>query len=143
MSISDTLRASMVRKLRAMADRLEAGDDPGATFWADTGDGCVGWIDGPVTVDDARATAEVGLGHHRQAAGRDGWAEPSEVEGISWGLLVTVEAARVSTRRRAPHWHDHDVLVDYALVDPDTYAPPEPGPAEPCDCGACPPEGGP
>ena len=125
-------RESVARKLRALADRIEAGEDVGDLFYSY--DPETGYTSGmPASV--AQADASASLEHFRDQAS-EGWRD--DVGQIEWGVMVPIEAARMVMQRQTPCSWDHDFMCDYALVDPDEYTGPDEEPPDTCgDCDKC------
>lgn len=119
--LEDQYRDTIVRKLRAEADRIEAGGSPQ----------CYG-----AGVD---VEPELQLGIHEASimpdvdmpAGDDCWHE--DIAGQEWGVYVVVEAVRL-TDHHADLTGNHDAFEIYALVDPDTYTGPNIGIATCPEC---------
>lgn len=133
--MSPETRTSAVRKLRDLADRLEAGEDVGPVFWTAEGDGYRGGL----TAAKAQEVAAGVLQSWSEVADTDGWFDPDSVEACAWGVMVTVRAARIVHRQEAPACEGPNERVDYGLVDPDGYTLPELQPPD-CDCEVCEPE---
>lgn len=124
--MDDDLRASAVRKLRALADRIEAGEDVGAVFYRN---GPEGGFEDDMTADGAEAMAERFLGYSRDDAS-DGW-HPDMTQ-LEWGIKLPIEVCRLTETQPTPGG-EFDERWDYGLVDPDTYTGPTELPADPSD----------
>lgn len=119
-SIPDELRASMSRKLRALADSIDAGGQP--VCYAHN-------IDEPALFevwDAARA-------HTHCEVDYAGVWDPSPY-GQEWGVMVCVERVECTYLENKLGSVALPATADYALVDPDTYSGPELGETE---CRAC------
>lgn len=123
------MRANIVAKLRAAADKIEAGGEPllycyhhGFDFEETLATSY------PDTVEEARGLIPVDLSD-------DYWDDGVECQ--DWGVRVVVEAVeRLAHRHADRHREGFDEWVRYGLVDPDTYTGPEVEPHECRDCGA-------
>ena len=117
-------RARAVRKLRALADRIKAGEDVGAVFYhrdgAYYGDcnaspGC--------TLPEATAAANATLGTLRGYASTQGWDDDA-TESIEVGIMVPLMVGRLTLHDATRTPLGLGCGIDYGLVDPDTYTGP-------------------
>lgn len=124
-------RALVVRRLRQEADRIEAGGEPREC--CARGEYSSG--DYEQNLDEARREAESLIQDERDTAADSYWHD--EVRGIRWGVVVTVEEARVVERRCAYDIDtEADEVIEYGLVD--AGAPVADLPLDPCDhCDCC------
>lgn len=105
-------RARIVRKLRAEADRIEAGGSIQCYFVTDEVETEIG-----IPITEARAAMRVEIEDPN-----DEW--PDTVELQEWGVCVTVEEV-VRKAHRADLRGRFSEIVTYALMDPDEAPEPE------------------
>lgn len=123
--MDDKQRESAVRKLRALADRIEARDDLGAVFYYRDG-ACDVWPDH--TRLAAAAAANATLGTLRDYAGTDGWDDDA-AECVEVGIIVPLMVGRLTLHDATRTPLGLGCGIDYGLVDPDEYT----GPVEVTD----------
>ena len=124
--MDDDLRASAVRKLRALADRIEAGEDVGGLFYSY--DPAAGYTSG-MSASVAQADALSAIDDFRDGAS-DGW-DP-DMPQLEWGVALPIEVCRVVETKPTPGCEFNE-WWDYGLVDPDTYTGPVELHADPSD----------
>jgi len=128
-------RALIVRRLRQEAARIEDGGEPRECVARGDTRGCEDFCD----IDESRRSALDNITDEREQSYGGDWSD--EVEAIHWGVVVTIEEARVVTRQCATSTtadHDADEDVDYGLVDAGVpHTTPEIDPCEDGDCQRC------
>lgn len=123
LTLEDQYRAAIVRKLRAEADRIEAGGAPFCyAIRCDENDSTT--VEAFHNVAEARELLTV------EVHG-DFW--PEFVEAQEWGVCVTIEDVR-RVEHRADLRGRSSEFFNVALVDPDTYTGPD---VMPQDCPGC------
>ena len=131
-------RALIVRRLRQEAARIEDGGEPRECVAR--GEPSVDLHTECLDVAEARDIAGLMLDRVRDGAAEDGYWH-DVVDGVRWGVVVTIEEARVVTRQCATSTtadHDADEEVDYGLVDAGVpHTTPEIDPCEDGDCQRC------
>ena len=127
--MDDELRASAVRKLRALADRIEAGDPSGMLFYSRSP------FDGVGVGESCEATerdTRLGIGELAEEADAHGWPDDARMQWIDWGIALPLQVCRMDETEDTPNWH-LSRRVGYALVDPDTYTGPVDTTGKYCD----------
>jgi hypothetical protein len=122
--MNDQQRASAVRKLQALADRIKAGEDVGAVFYHRDGDrdgACNVWPD--CALPEAMAAANATLGTLRNYASAVGWDDDA-AESVEVGIMVPLMVGRLTLHDTTRTPLGLGCGIDYGLVDPDTYAGP-------------------
>ena len=122
--MDDEQRASAVRKLRALADRIKAGEDVGAVFYHRDGDRYGDRDVSPdCTLTGAAAAANATLGTLRNYASAVGWDDDA-AESVEVGIMVPLMVGRLTLHDATRTPLGLGCGIDYGLVDPDTYTGP-------------------